>query len=165
MAAGLGKFTSAAARDLAAELGIDAESITGTGRADRITLADVRLNAPPPAPEGLGEAGAAFWRAIHHDYGFRVDEDVLLLAICRTIDTLERFEQKLAAASLTVSGSRGQLRPHPLIASTLAHRLALRQLLASLGLAEADAEDAHDGEARSRAGRQLVQQRWSRRRG
>src|SRR4051794_27319132 len=40
------RFASAAARSLAVELGLDDVEILGTGRAGRVTLADVRYAAP-----------------------------------------------------------------------------------------------------------------------
>jgi hypothetical protein len=151
-----GQFASAAARTLASELGVEEASITGTGRGGTVTVADVRRNAPPPPPEGLGDAGAALWRDVRRDYVLRADEEVLLVSACRTLDELGRLEQKLATTSLTVAGSKGQVRPHPLLAETRAHRLALRQLLGAIGIDEADAEHGDHGQARSAAGRKLA---------
>jgi hypothetical protein len=151
-------FASAAARALADELGLSEEVIAGTGSHGTITVADVRRNAPPvPAvPEGLGDIGAALWRDVRRDYVLRADEEVMLVSACRTLDELVRLEEKLGKSSLTVSGSKNQVRPHPLIAEVRAHRLALRQLLGALGIDEAQAEAGDHGQARSAAGRKLA---------
>jgi pyruvate/2-oxoglutarate dehydrogenase complex dihydrolipoamide acyltransferase (E2) component len=158
------RFASSAARELAVQLGLAEVAIVGTGRNGRVTVADVRRLAPPDAPAGLGEAGRAFWLAVRREWKLRADEDVLLLAACRTLDELAPLERALADASPVVAGSRGQVRPHPLIAEVRAHRLALRQLLAALGLAEADASSGdaavRAASARSSAGRQLARHRW-----
>jgi phage terminase small subunit len=119
----------------------------------------VRENAPPAPPEGLRVAGTALWRQLHRSYRFRPDEQVLLVSACRTWDEISRFEEHLAKSSLTVSGSKGNVRPHPLIGEIRAHRLALKQLLGALGINEADAagaREARDGQARSAAGRKLA---------
>jgi pyruvate/2-oxoglutarate dehydrogenase complex dihydrolipoamide acyltransferase (E2) component len=150
------RFASPAARALAGEFGLDDVAIVGTGREGRVTLADVRRNAPPDPPEGLGEAGARLWRSVRRDYKLRTDEEELLVSACRTLDELGRLEEKLGKVSLTVNGSRGNVRAHPLIGEVRAHRLALQKLLGSIGISEAHAEaDAH-GEARSSAGRKLA---------
>lgn len=153
-------FASTQARKLAADFGLEPASIAGSGRDGRVTLADVRSHAPPEPPEELGEAGARLWRDVRRDWRLRPDEDRLLLAACRTMDELGRMEAALAAADPVVAGSKGQTRAHPLIAEVRAHRLALKALLAGLGI-----EDAVGGEelgaARSDAGRKLAQQRWA----
>ena len=159
------RFASAAARALADEFGLDVDECVGTGRDGRVTLADVRALAPPDPPDGIGEAGAALWRAVRADYDLRADEEAILASACRTLDEIGRLEAKLGSVSLTVSGSRGQVRPHPLLSEVRAHRLAFKQLLAAIGIDEANAAGGGGGEgaARSHAGRQLARQRWSRR--
>jgi pyruvate/2-oxoglutarate dehydrogenase complex dihydrolipoamide acyltransferase (E2) component len=163
----MSRFASAAARRLADELRLNPDEIPGSSRDGRITLADVQAAAPPDPPEGLGDAGRALWRGVYLDVDLRADEEAILLEACRTKDEIERFQEKLAAASLTVPGSKGQVRPHPLIAEVRSHRLALKQLLAATGInaAEAEGGEAREAVARSDAGRKLARQRWSGRRG
>lgn len=158
----MNRFSSASAQALAEQLGLDRAGIIGTGRGGAVTIADVRRFAPPAPPEDLGDAGATLWRQVRRDYMLRADEEVLLVSACRTLDELGRLEQKLASTSLTVSGSKGQIRPHPLIAEVRAHRLALKQLLGSLGIDEADADAGDRGQERSHAGRKLALLRHSR---
>jgi pyruvate/2-oxoglutarate dehydrogenase complex dihydrolipoamide acyltransferase (E2) component len=160
------RFASGAARHLAAELGLDEVALIGSGREGRVTIEDVR-KAAPPVPAGLGEEGRHLWVAIRRDWKLRPDEEVVLVAACRTVDELGRLEAAAVEAPATVLGSRGQVRAHPLLGEVRAHRAVLRHLLASLALREAAAAVPGDGfgQARSHAGRQLARQRWSRRRG
>ena len=103
-------FASATARALAAELGVDAAAIDGSGTGGRITVADVRRCAPPDAPAGLDEAGAALWRDVAREYDLGPDDERILLEACRTKDELDRLAEKLGKSSVTVTGSRGQVR-------------------------------------------------------
>ncbi len=158
------RFASPAAAALAIELGLDGVEIVGTGRAGKVTAEDVRRAAPPGPPSDLGTAGQELWGAVWAEWDLRSDEDRLLLAACRTVDELGRMEATLADADLVVEGSKGQVRPHPLIAEVRQHRLALRQLLRSLGIEDAEGAEGSDAAAaRSTAGRKLARQRWDRR--
>ena len=107
------------------------------------------------------------WRAVRGEWTLRPDEEVLLVAACRTVDELTKFEAALAEAEPVVAGSRGQTRAHPLVSAVREHRRVLRELPGSLGLAEADAlaGEGRPDLARSHAGRQLVRQRWNKHRG
>lgn len=160
------RFASPAARRLAAEHGLSEVGIVGTGRDGLVTVADVR-RAAPVVPAGLGDAGLTLWRAVRSEWTLRPDEEALLVAACRTVDELGRLEEALADASPVVAGSRGQTRAHPLVSAVREHRRVLRELLGSLGLAEADAlaGEGRPDLARSQAGRQLVRQRWNKHRG
>jgi hypothetical protein len=159
-------FASAAAQRLADEHGLSGVEILGTGRNGRVTAADVRALIPE-VPDGLGDAGTAFWLRVRRDWTLQPDEDELLFAAARTIDELRRLEQALDDASPVVTGSRGQTRAHPLVREVREHRLALKQLLgaAGIGIAEAEAGGGDFGASRSAAGRKLAQQRWRRGRG
>lgn len=161
----MGVFASRAAAELAREFGLDTTSTIGTGRDGRITLEDVRKHAPdlPRSPKDLGEAGAKLWRGVQERYELHADGETILLAACRRADELVRLEEKLAATSVTVTGSRNQIRPHPLLAEVRAHSLTISRLLTSIGVD--DAAGDIDPRERSQAGRQLAAQRWERRRG
>lgn len=114
------------------------------------------------APSRLGAAGRKLWQTITEGYDLREDERQALLAACRTVDELERLQAALKHVPAVVEGSKGQTRPHPLYAEVRAHRLALRQLLAAVGLQDPDA-GVDLGAVRSNAGRQLARRRWERR--
>jgi phage terminase small subunit len=118
----------------------------------------VPKHGSPKAPTGLGPAGRGLWRAITADYELREDERQALAAACRTLDELRRVEDAMRAADVVVAGSKGQPRPNPLLAEARAHRLALRQLLISVGLDEPDAH-ADRAHARSAAGRRMARLR------
>jgi len=81
-----------------------------------------RQDAPPP-PEGLSEAGEALWPGLAADLqqlrGGNVPEvDLLLLGmLLRQLDRLDEVRAVLAAEGPTVTGSKGQVRPHPLLAA------------------------------------------------
>lgn len=150
-------FASEAARRLAASLGLERMSIAGTGRNGAVTVDDVR-NAVPAVPEGLGEHGAALYRRVQAEWDLRPDEEAILLAAARTVDELTILEAAMTKAKPVVQGSKGQPRANPLVHQVREHRLALRLLLSSLGIreAEADAPGASKSASRSNAGRQLA---------
>jgi pyruvate/2-oxoglutarate dehydrogenase complex dihydrolipoamide acyltransferase (E2) component len=151
-----GRFASQAAADLAAELGLLDVQIDGTGTGGKVTVEDVRAVAPPDPPDDLAAAGSDLWRAVMAEWTLRPDQDRLLAAACRTADEIDRMETALADADPVVTGSKGQVRPHPLIGEVRQHRLALKQLLHGLGI-----EDADEGDG-STAGRKLARARWDR---
>ncbi|MEX2106543.1 MAG: E3 binding domain-containing protein [Solirubrobacterales bacterium] len=155
-------FASAKAAELAGALGLDAEQITGTGRDGAVTIEDVRRAGPEPAPDDLGPAGRHLWDGITGEYQLRADEAAQLLAACRLADEAARMEAALDGADVVTTGSKGQIRPHPLVAELRAHRLAMGRLLSALGLVDPPLEG--EGEiAGSVAGRKLARARWDRR--
>lgn len=85
--------------------------------------------AVPPAPAGLSEASAALWPGLAADVlavAGGAEVDFLLLAeLLHAMDRLAQVRAALAADGVTVAGSRGQARPHPLLATevTLAGRV------------------------------------------
>jgi hypothetical protein len=78
--------------------------------------------ASPSRPAGLGPRGRRLWRALIGDVTEQLDDDgagnaghlELLIEACRTLDLVDRMDEQLAG-SLTVPGSQGQIRPHPLL--------------------------------------------------
>jgi hypothetical protein len=167
-----GRFASRRAEELAVELGLADVAIVGTGRGGKATARDVRAAAPSPAERReparpFGPAGLVLFEALHKDYDFRPDEDPIVTAACRTQDELDVIEQSLAAASPTVTGSRANVRPHPLLEAARAHRVVLARLLAQLGIADAHARGGTDDRQaaleRQTAGRRLARARWANR--
>jgi hypothetical protein len=115
------------------------------------------------APAGLGTAGRHLWRRITEGLRLRADELALLEAACRTADDLAALEGALRKAKPVVAGSAGQPRPNPLYAEVRASREALRRLLGSLDLPEAEGElgSEWDGLTASSRARKAARARWS----
>jgi hypothetical protein len=111
----------------------------------------------PKPPAGLKAKGKALFRAVIEEYDLRADEMALLASACRQVDEIGDMERILRKAPTMIPGSRGQMRPHPLLAELRQHRLALAKLLAQLDFST-DAVD--QGLARSDSGRKLARLRW-----
>ena len=74
-------------------------------------------------------------------YVLTAAEVEMLGQACRTADELDRLERAVRALSeLTVQGSMGQPKPHPLLAEVRAHRLLLERLTTALALPDEDEE-------------------------
>jgi hypothetical protein len=115
----------------------------------------------PTMPQGLGPDGRQFWRDTTEAYvTWRVDEVRLLAAACRTLDRIAKLDAELADAPLTVPGSLGQLREHPLLSEQRQQYTLLARLLRQLDLPDTAERSALRSTA-SEAGRNLVRQRWS----
>jgi hypothetical protein len=84
-------------------------------------------------------------------------ELVVLRQACAVTDLLARADADLAAADLTVTGSTGQPKAHPLIAATSELRRVLDVLLRSLAL---PMPDETTGRRRSPAATAAAQARW-----
>ena len=84
----------------------------------------------------------------------------MLAQACRVIDLLERIAQ-LVAEDLTVAGSRGQERAHPLLAAAVEQRRALESLTNALSL---PMPNEIEGRRRSPAATAAAQARWRERR-
>jgi P27 family predicted phage terminase small subunit len=76
----------------------------------------------PPAPVDLSDESRSLWNALVNDLRLvhGVDEpgsaDLVLLAdVLRACDRRDEISLTLAREGLTVAGSRGQTRPHPLV--------------------------------------------------
>jgi hypothetical protein len=109
-------------------------------------------------PKGLAESGAALWSEITGTYKLRPDELRVLVDACREADWIDRLEDALVGAELTVRGSQGQPVANPLLSELRQKRQVLKSLLGSLRLPDAEGEAPSSSEA----GRALVNQRWRR---
>jgi hypothetical protein len=115
----------------------------------------------PRAPDGLGPAGRRFWRAVVGAYELSPSETESLRQAVRVVDLLERIDAQLVAEDLTVVGSVGQQKPHPLLAASEAQRRVLEVLLNALAL---PLPDELVGRRRSPAATAAAQARWRERR-
>jgi hypothetical protein len=111
------------------------------------------------APAGLGKAGRALWREVNREFGLAPHESAILIQVCRVIDRLDAIELELSGASLTVEGSTGQPRAHPLLAEWRHQARVLESLSRALSI-PLPGEDV--GRRRSPTAREAAVQRWSR---
>ncbi len=114
----------------------------------------------PVVPDGLGEAGASLWTAITAEYDLRPDELALLRSFCEVTDECRSLRQAIAEQGLTVAGSRGQVRPHPLLGALAQSRAMQVRLAAQLGLPDDD-EDAAKATPASRQASRAARARWA----
>jgi hypothetical protein len=120
------------------------------------------MSARSRPPAGLDAAGRSFWRSVLATYELSPVELVLLGQACRVVDLLDRADRELADADLTVFGSTGQPRTHPLVTSTSELRRVLEVLLRGLAL---PMPDETTGRRRSPAAAAAAQARWRGERG
>jgi hypothetical protein len=111
------------------------------------------------APTGLGKAGRALWRDINAEFGLAPHERAILHQCCRCVDRLDAIEEELSGTSLTVEGSTGQPKAHPLLAEWRAQARVLESLSRALSI-PLEGEDV--GRRRSPNAREAAVQRWGR---
>lgn len=109
------------------------------------------------APKGLGAKAKTAWDDITGTYSLRPDELRILEDACREMDLIERLEEGLVGAPLTVKGSTGQPVANPLVSEIRQHRQTVKSLLGSLKLPD----DSGSGAA-SEAARNQANARWRR---
>jgi len=109
------------------------------------------------APAGLGNAGRAFWRSVIAVYELSPAELATLAQAARVVDVLARLDAELAAGELTVTGSTGQPRAHPLLSASAEQRRVLDSLLRSLALPMPGEAEGH---RRSPSAQAAAQARW-----
>jgi hypothetical protein len=110
------------------------------------------------APSGLGKSGRALWREINREFGLAPHEEAILVQVCRCADRLDAIEDELSGAgSLTVAGSTGQPRPHPLLAEWRMQARVLESLSRALSI---PLPSETVGRRRSPSAREAALQRW-----
>jgi hypothetical protein len=95
------------------------------------------VRTPGLAPRGRGTRFIA-WAC--RTYSLERPHAELVTEAGRLLDRLDAIAERVAADGLTVAGSRGQHRPHPLLSEQRQAQLALGRLLDLLGLTEPVAE-------------------------
>lgn len=116
----------------------------------------------PRAPQSLDQAGRSLWRAVTLAYELSPAELELLRQACRVTDTLARIDVVLMDSDLTVEGSQGQIRGHPLLQASADQRRVLDALFRSMAL---PMPDEMEGRRRSPAAVASAQARWRAQRG
>ena len=158
-------FASSAARDRAAELGLSADEIDGSGREGRITVADVERYLPPAPPEHLGEAGARLWEriiaALPAEAEFDARELEAIDQACATRDLIEELQTGLREDGLYITGANRQKKQHPFLAEIRQQRLALVRMLGTLGLpGEDELAEGGNWSGKSERARKAARARW-----
>ena len=111
----------------------------------------------PQPPVRLGSRGRALWRQIHTGYLLDPVETELLCELCRVLDRCDQISAELdRASSLSVAGSAGQQRAHPLLGALESQQKLADRLASSLGVPVSTA-GGRNGHARKAA-----RTRWNR---
>ena len=108
-------------------------------------------------PAGFGRSGRRLWREVNAEFGLAPHERAILVQCCRVVDRMDAIEAELAAAPLTVPGSTGQPKAHPLLAEWRLQARVLESLSRALSIPLPD-EDV--GRRRSPSAREAALQRW-----
>jgi hypothetical protein len=110
-------------------------------------------------PAGLKAPGKRLWFAVAGLYVLTPAELANLAEACRTCEELDRLEKAVRQLpDLTVAGSTGQPRAHPLLEEVRRHRLLLERLTGALNLPDEDEEvGLRPGQ---KHGRRAIQARW-----
>lgn len=109
------------------------------------------------APAGLGKSGRALWRETWREFEMTAPEAALLAEACRCSDRLAAIAEALDGADLIVTGSTGQPKSHPLLASAALQVTALDTLIRGLAL---PIGDESVGRRRSSSAREAATARW-----
>jgi len=109
-------------------------------------------------PHGLGRRGASFLRWAGRSFELDPPHRALVVEAARMMDLLDALAVQVERDGLTVAGSTGQPRPHPLLAEQRSTALALSRLLDALGL-DPPEEEAPESRTSARA-RHAALVRW-----
>jgi hypothetical protein len=121
-----------------------------------------RKREESPLPPGLAASGSALWRDTLAEFELSGPELALLGEACRVADRLAEIAAELGSAELTVAGSTGQPRPHPLLAEARSQARLLDQLVRALAL---PGPGEQVGQRRSPSAREAANVRWMREKG
>jgi hypothetical protein len=114
-------------------------------------------NVKPPT--GLKAQGKRLWAAVATKYVLTPAELEMPAQACRTADELDRLERAVRQLSeLTVRGSTGQPKAHPLLEEVRRHRVLLERLTSALCLPN---EDEQVGRTPGQKhGQRAIEARW-----
>lgn len=86
----------------------------------------------------LEGSGRALWDGVKDCRKIEPPFEALLFNACRIADNLDKLAGEIGVSSLTVENSRGDEVANPLLTEHRQQLLALRQVLASLGIDKLD---------------------------
>jgi hypothetical protein len=112
----------------------------------------------PRTPTGLDPHGRAFWRNVTSRFELDPAELELLVATCRTIDTIDGLQTAVDSDGLLAAGSKGQPRLNPAVGELRNQRALLGRLLGQLQLPDEDGTTLLT--PRQVRGRAAAQARW-----
>jgi hypothetical protein len=123
--------------------------------------------APKPrAPAGLAHRGRRLWREVIEHFELSIAELEVLTLAARCLDRIQAIEDALKNEPVTVQGSQGQPRPHPLGAELRSEALLAAKLLAQLGLpTDEGGADEWSGLTTAARARKASRARWDNRGG
>lgn len=114
----------------------------------------------PPAPDGLGPAGADLWEALRAEgWELSAGERAVLADACALRDEVEAVRVALMASGPVVTGSTGQPAAHPLFGVLDRQRAQFARLVGQLGIT-LDSEEQDGPLSVSQAGRAGARARW-----
>jgi P27 family predicted phage terminase small subunit len=113
----------------------------------------------PRAPAGLKARGRRFWRRVASAYELTTSEFMILEEVCRTLDSLDAMQSALNSEGVTVEGSAGQPRAHPVLVELRQQRVALGRLLSQLALPDEQTGAGLPSLTEARA-RRAAEARW-----
>jgi hypothetical protein len=114
--------------------------------------------ARPRAPEGLDQAGRAFWASVTRVYELSPAELLCLRRACVTVDALAAVDAEIAGQGLSVRGSRGQVIPNRMLKLRCEMERVLDIQVRSLNLPMPDEDE---GRRRSPAAAAAAYTRWA----
>jgi hypothetical protein len=82
--------------------------------------------AKTPRTPALSVAGRRLWASVTDEYDLLAWEEVLLLAACRTADTLDRLAVEAASGPPTIVNYKGDLTAHPALTESRQQSRAVR---------------------------------------
>jgi hypothetical protein len=117
------------------------------------------MQDPLKPPTGLRSPGRRLWLSVAELYVLTAAEVEMLGQACRTADELDRLEKAVRQLSeLTVRGSTGQPKAHPLLEEVRRHRVLLERLTSALCLPDETEEvGLRPGQ---KHGRRAINARW-----
>ena len=110
-------------------------------------------------PAGLKAPDRRLWLSVADRYVLTASELAMLEQAARTVDEVDRLERAVRQLSeLTVRGSTGQPKAHPLLEEVRRHRVLLERLTSALCLPDEDQE--HGLRPGQKHGQRAINARW-----